>query len=86
MEGTNQGGMAERSVQRPLGELGYSLDSVTYYSVSSWAAIFLSCKGEQLHLLSLAHRVTEGPKGEIVHAELGVTLELCEYDVIFYQL
>lgn len=27
-----------------------------------------------MHLLSLAHRVVEGPKGEIVHAEHGVAL------------
>ena len=75
MKGTDrQDGMVERLAQRELGELVASLHSVIDYYVSSWVAIFLSSKGEQLHLLSLAHRVIEGPKGEIVHAELGVTL------------
>lgn len=48
--------------------------------------MFASSTGEQLHLLLLAPRVVEGPNGEMVHEELGVALELYEYEVIFYQL
>lgn len=39
-----------------------------------------------MRLLSLAHRVVEGPTGETVHAEFGVALDIYEYEIIFCQL
>lgn len=61
--------MVKGALERELGKLGASLDSIIDYYVSS--CVSLSSKEEQLHLLSLAHRVVEGPKGKIVHVKVG---------------